>query len=107
MPYLITIAWYPSAKATEVAEKYLEARKQFPPDRSLTKEVVQVAVTTNKNGINVMSISEVKEGKLEEALTYAGNAMIPYQSIEGFEYKTRIWSTIVEAMELLGMKAPE
>ncbi|MFX1395253.1 MAG: hypothetical protein ACFFAH_17040 [Promethearchaeota archaeon] len=54
-----------------------------------------------------MSISEVKQGKLEEALKYAGDSMIPYFPIEGFEYKVRVWSTIIEAMEYIGMKAPE
>jgi len=107
MPYIIVTASYPLTKATEVAKKYLEVRKKFPPDRSLGKEVVQVAVNTNKKGIEVMSISEVKEGKLEDALKLAGDSMIPYFPIEGFKYKIRVWSTIIEAMEYIGMKAPE
>ncbi len=49
---------------------------------------------------------DVKEGKLQEALTWAGRRMIPFQSIKGLEYKIRVWSTIVEALEGLGMSLP-
>ncbi len=106
MPYIFLEAWYPTDIVPEVANKYLEMLKELPFDRSLGKETIQAAVSSNSKGIKVVSITEVKEGKLQEALTWTGTRMIPFQSIKGFEYKIRIWSTVVEALEPLGMSLP-
>lgn len=106
MPYVIVQAWYPTDTVPEVAEKYMEILKEFPFDRSLGKETIPVAVSSNRSGIKILSIMEVKEGKLQEAITWIGNRMFGFQSIKGFEYKTRIWSTIVEALQPLGMSLP-
>jgi len=106
MPYIIVEAWYPTDINQEAADKYMEVLKEFPFDRSLGKETVPVAATSGKKGIKILSIMEVKEGKLQEAITWAGRRMIPFQSIKGFEYKTRVWSTVVESLEPLGMSFP-
>jgi hypothetical protein len=106
MPYIVLEAWYPTDIVQEVADKYMEVLKEFPFDRSLGKETIQVAVSSNNKGIKVMSIMEAKQDKLWEALRWTGNRMIPFQSIKGFEYKTRVWSTVVEALEPLGMNLP-
>ena len=81
MPYIFLEAWYPTDLVPEV-------------------------VSSNRKGIKVVSITEVKEGKLQEALTWVGTRMISFQSIKGFEYKIRLWSTVVEALEPLGMSLP-
>ena len=107
MPYIVVTAWYPTDIATEIANKYFEMLKQYPFDRSLGKETIPVAVTTNKKGIKILSVMDVKEGKLEDALTWASSRMVLSQSIKGYEYKIRVWSTIVEALELIGMSSPE
>ena len=106
MPYIILSAWYPTDIVTEVTNKYLEVLEKMPFDRSLGKETIQVAVSSGKRGIKVLSIMEVKEGKLQEALTWVGDRMVPFQSIKGFEYKTRIWSTIFEALDAIGVSLP-
>ena len=106
MPYIFVEAWYPTDIVTEVADKYMEILKEFPFDRSLGKETIPVAATTTKKGVRILSIMEVKEGKLQEAITWVGNRMFGFQSIKGFEYKTRIWSTVVEALQPLGMTFP-
>ena len=106
MPYIFLEAWYPTDIVPEVANKYLEILKEMPFDRSLGKELIQAAVSSSRKGIKVVSVTEVKEGKLQEALTWTGTRMIPFQSIKGFEYKTRVWSTIIEALEPLGMSLP-
>ena len=36
MPYIITTSIYPTDKAPQVAEKYLEAIKKYPPDENLS-----------------------------------------------------------------------
>jgi hypothetical protein len=107
MPYLITTCWFPSDKSMEVAEKELEALKRFPPDESLGNRVVPVAVKATKQGVEAISILEVKEGKLEEAFSRAINGMAMYQNIVGFEHSIQIYSTASEAMAVFGMNYPE
>lgn len=107
MPYIITTSSYPTHKAKKVAELYFDMLKEFPPDRSIEKELVPAAVTTTDRGIRVVNISLAKAGKLEEVYHRTGKAMAMFQSIEGFEYSIRVWSTVVEALETLGMKLPE
>ena len=107
MPYIITTSLYPSHKGPEVAERYLEAIAKYPPDENLATEVVPAAVKAGHTGIRVIGIAEVKEGKLEEALTRASNMMVMFQSIEGFEYSTEIHYKVEEALALIGMSLPE
>jgi len=107
MPYIVVTGWYPTDIAEEIAKKYFEMLKQYPFDRSLGKETIPVAVTTNKNGVKFLSVMDVKEGKLEDALTWASKRMVYFQSIKGYEYKVRVWSTVVEALESVGMNLPE
>ena len=107
MPYIITTGWYPTDIEKEITEKYFEVVKQYPFDRSLGKDSIPVAITTNKKGVKILSIMEVKEGKLEDALTWSSKRMFLLQSIKGWEYKVRVWITIGEALELGGINSPE
>ena len=107
MPYIISTSLYPSHKASEVAEKYLEAIQKYPPDENLANPVVPAAVKTTGQGIKVIGISEVKEGKLEESLTRIGNMMVMFQSIAGFESSIDIYYTVTEALTMIGMSSPE
>ena len=107
MPYIVVNSAFPLNKGTEAAERYLEERKKFPPDKSLIKEVVPNAIKIDKDKIRATYIAEVKEGKLNEALTRQQNAMILYHDIEGYEYNIDICFNIVEAMGMIGMKPPE
>ena len=106
MGYIVVTTWYPTDIMDEVVDTYFEVLKQMPFDRSLGKETIQVAVTSDKKGIKTMSISEVKEGKLEEALAWVSKRLVPLQRIKGFECKARIWSTVIEALENIGRSLP-
>jgi len=109
MVYIITTAWYPSHKGVELGKKYLEVLKKYPLSKSPGKLIIPVAVSSDKNGIKVISITEVKDDDAQtfhEALNWAGSNMVEYISIEGFEYKIRIWTSIQQAMELVGLKFP-
>jgi hypothetical protein len=99
MPYIIVQCWYPTEVNVEVTEKYFEILKEFPFDKSLGKETIPVSSNTNKNGVEIISIMEVKQGKLEEAWKWVGKRMGGFQEIKGFEYEYRLWSTLVEALE--------
>ena len=107
MPYLIETIWYPSDKVMEVAEKYFEVIKKFPPDGSLGNEVVPGAVTAGQQGIEVMTILDVKEGELEAALERSRKAMAMYIGIAGLEYSIQLRSTIEEALASVGMSLPK
>ena len=107
MPYIIVQSWYPTDITTEVTEKYLEVLKEFPFDRSLGKETVPIAGIATKKGIEVMSIMEAKQGKLEEAWAWVGQRMSPFQEVKGFEYDIRLWTTLTEAFEGSDYKLPE
>ena len=105
--YLITTSLYPSDKAPEVAERYLEAITKYPPDENLATEVVPAAVKSTHQGIKVVTIVEVKEGKLEEAINRTANRMVMFHSIAGFEHTVEIYFKVEEALTLIGMSLPE
>ena len=106
MPYIIVTSIYPSHKAQQVGETYLEALKKYPPDESLGAQVVPAAAKTTHQGVEVMSISEPKAGNVEEALTRARDQMAMFLPIEGFEYSIDTYGTVSEAMSSIGMSVP-
>jgi hypothetical protein len=103
MPYIFTTSLYPSDKATEVAKRYLEAMKKYPPDSSLGTPVVPAAVTTTLQGIKVIGITEVKKGKLEDAIGRTAKMMAMFHDIQGFEYTVERYALVEEALKTIGM----
>jgi hypothetical protein len=106
IPYIITTSLYPSHKVTEVAKRYLEAIKKYPPDENLATEVVPAAVKSTHKGIKVLGITEVRKGKLEEAYDRTVGMMSMFFDIQGFEYKTQVYFKVEEAMKFIGMSIP-
>ncbi len=106
MPYIVTTVSYPSEKSTKVAERYLEILKEYPQDDTLTSLVVPGCIKTSIEGIKAMIISEVKEGKLEEAWTRARNRVTMFIDVEGVEYSLDLHATAAEGFSSLGMSLP-
>ena len=106
MPYVVTKARYPSYQANEVAKRGIEVIKQFPPDKTLGDRLLPLAVYTSNKGIKYMVVTEIKAGKLEEALTRAGKSQAMFLGIEGYESTTEVWSTASEAYSTINMKSP-
>lgn len=104
----MTTVWFPHAKAAKVGELFLKAVKEFPEDKSLSKDLLNNAVSTTKEGYKVVSADEIKEGKLVQYLARL-NKMLLFvaNEIEGYKYKIELYSTLVEAMGVLGLKPPE
>lgn len=100
MVYIVVNSFYPTHKNEEVNAKYLEMLQKFPPDNSLTEQVVPIAARATKEGIEVMGVNLVKEGKFDEALIYIGSAMQLFHNIEGYEYSLTIWVTLPEAQKM-------
>ncbi|NVM16978.1 MAG: hypothetical protein HWN80_04630 [Candidatus Lokiarchaeota archaeon] len=107
MPYIIVYITYPTDLAPEVTEKFFEVVKELPFEKELGKETIPVASNANTHGIEVISIMEVKKGKLEEAWAWGRKRMGMFQSIKGLEYEMRLWSTLAEALEGTDYSHPE
>ena len=106
MVYIIVTASFPVQKGIEVAKKFVEERKKNPPDRTLIKQILD-ALRVVRGRVKSISISKVKEGKLDEALLRTQNDMVPYHELEGYEYTIKVFFDVVEALEMVGLKAPE
>lgn len=105
---IITTVWIPHAKALKAGEAFLEANKKFPTDRSLSKVLLDNVVAATKDGYKVVSANEVKEGKRVEFLAQLNETLMWLANeIEGYKYKIELYSSIVEAMAVLGLKPPE
>ena len=107
MVYIIVTGWFPVQKGIEVAKKYVEERKKNPLDRSLGKVILDSALRVVKGKVKAISISKVKEGKLDEALIRTQNDMVAYHELEGYKYTIEVLFDVVEALEMVGIKAPE
>ncbi|MFX1443994.1 MAG: hypothetical protein ACFFHV_11310 [Promethearchaeota archaeon] len=103
----MTTSTFPANKSREVAKTYLEVVKKYPIDRNLEKPIFQGAIRSDEGGITTVGITEPKPEKMDEYLVRLQDSMVMYHDIDGFKYKIEVWYSVVEAMGMLGMKAPE
>ena len=75
--------------------------------RPLAKEIIPNAVKATEEGMTVISVHEVKEGKLEECLAQQQKQLLVFHDIPGYRYRMEVRFNVVEAIEMLGMKVPE
>ena len=96
----MTTVWIPHAKASEAGKLFIEASKKYPGDRSLSKVLL--------NNAKVVSADEIKEGKLKDYLALQNKGLLFIANgIEGYKYQVEVMSSIVEAMDIVGLKPPE
>jgi len=108
MPYVFTYSVAPAQIINKSAEVYLKEMKEArPATRALAKEIIPNALKSTMEGIESISVYDVKEGKLEEFLNVQQNLMIAYHNIEGFKYKIEVRFKATEALKMIGMKMPE
>ena len=108
MPYMITYTSFPVNQADSMAKVYIKEIKEARAIlRQLGKEVIPNAVLGTEKGISVIGIWDVKEGKLEEILSAQQKLLLAYKEIEGYGSRIEVRFKITEALEMLGMKAPE
>ena len=60
-----------------------------------------------KDGIKVIGIAEVVKGKVEDYVARATKGQQEYVGIEGVKYEVEMYMDMMEAMAVVGMKAPE
>lgn len=108
MPYVFTHSLFPAEKSTEIAKIYIDEIKKWRPQFKETgKEIIPNAVKSTVDGMEVIGVYDIKEGKLEDFLLLQQKAMVAYHKIAGFRYKIETWFKVTEALEMIGLKAPE
>jgi hypothetical protein len=103
MPYIIGRSWYPPNKSDETTKKYLEVLEKYPFDESLGKQIVPVAVTVSKDGLETLMILEVEIQKVGAALEWAKRFMLEFRTIEGFNWEIKTWSTAEEGLARMNL----
>ena len=106
MVYIVVESIIPHDKAAEAGKKWLEVTKKFPPDRSVSKQLM-VAIRPTSRGMISLGAWEVKEGKEKEALVRMNESMLMFAEIPGLRYSIKTFLTAFEAMGLIGLKPPE
>lgn len=101
MPYIVSYLWFPPHLSNSAAQRYLETVQKYPLISSL-KRLIPAAIASDKEGVEVMAIDEVKRNDLGEALEYLGKFLVEFRNIEGLRYQVRIFNTLNEAMSLIG-----
>jgi len=107
VPYIFVTGYYPTHKAPEVIEKWIEVRKKFPISEFPGERVVDAAGTATKRGIETVTIYKCTMENFGKATMWLLKILTPYQSIEGFEYTVKPYATPEESLESAGMKIPE
>ena len=108
MPYVVTTSKFAPDQATETAKIYIKTAKDFRlKHRELAKEIVPNAVKATDDGIESFSVYDIKEGKLEEFLFLEQKNLVNYHNIPGYKYHIEVRFKITEALDMVGMKAPE
>ena len=108
MVHIMATTWWPMGltKSAEMGKKTYEVVKKFPADESIATQLVQ-GFMGDKVGYKAITIWNVKEGKLEEALTLIGDTMRLYTEVEGFTFRLDLMTTVEDAWANIGMKPPE
>jgi hypothetical protein len=108
MPYMFTYNIFPPGQAENISKIYLkEIKESRAALRPLAKEVITNAVKSTMDGMSVISVYDVKEGKLDEILKLQQKLLLAYHEIEGYKYRIEVRFKVTEALEMLGMKIPE
>ncbi|MFX1568661.1 MAG: hypothetical protein ACFFCV_09865 [Promethearchaeota archaeon] len=107
MVIILTTSYIPYGKEKEIADKYLEIVKKYPPDRSLEKSIIRVAVKATHKGIKAISATEVKEGKYDEMIKRITKMNLIYSDVPGYSYKIETFVSGVDALPMVGLSMPE
>jgi len=107
MPIIFIENQYPLHKNKEVLAVWLKAIEKYPQPEGLFTTLVDTAVSSDKNGLKVLSAHLINHGKHEEASAYFRKFLTEFFDIEGYTYEFSNWSTIEEAMESIGQQTPE
>ncbi len=105
--YLVVEIWYPPGNEAKAGKLYLEILKKYPPDNTISETVIPFAVNSTPQGTHTFTVSNVKKGKLEDAIKNATQNMLGFSEIEGMTYQIRTYLTAPEAMRFINLQMPE
>lgn len=91
---------------TQQRKKCIRALEKYPQPKELFTTLINTAVRSDKNGINVLSAYSINPGKYDEAVAHFIKFRTEFFDIEGYTYEFLNWATIEEAMASVGQKAP-
>lgn len=105
---MVTENWWPAKQSEKIGKAYIEVMKKYPNDRSIEKPVVDGAIWPDNQEMHSITIGAIKPGKVKEAMDLAYKRLLEIaNAVEGFRYHIRIAYDLVEAMPIVGLKAPE
>ena len=107
MPIIFIESQYSVNRSKEVVATWLSALEKYPRPEGLFTPLVETAVSSDKNGLKVLSAYQSIPGKYEETSAYLRKFIAEFYDIEGYSYEISTWATIEEAMESIGQTAPE
>jgi len=106
--YIIATLWYPPQQARAYAKRAFESIKKFPFDKNLSKIILLGAVSNTEEGLRLISIAEIKEGKTKEAVLLASKRILfTAEGIEGLKYKIETCMSAAEAITTVDMQLPD
>ncbi|MHA2392584.1 MAG: hypothetical protein ACXAEX_11630 [Promethearchaeota archaeon] len=108
MPYVFITSLFPPHKGEELAKLYIKLLKEERATlRPMGKELIPNAVKSTINGMEVIGVWDIKEGKLEEFLFKQQESLANYHEIEGYKYQMDVRFKVSEALSMIGLKMPE
>ena len=100
MYFMMTVS-YPANKADEVVKKFVEVEEKYPQEDRIASSVFPGGVYSDDDGVNTVTITDVPEGKMADAINSSYKIMNEFRNIEGYKYKIRPLLSIEEAMATL------
>ena len=104
---MMTTTWYPQHQQSKIEDVYFAALKKFPYDRSIMKRILRLAIKPTKDGYKTISIYDVPDGKLTEAMNRQAAFMHEYHNIIGHRFEIETYFSMAEAFKIIGKAVPE
>jgi hypothetical protein len=96
--YMLAISCYPQESATELGERFIEAKPA--PDFIAT---LGPFIRSTLEGIKTITIYEFDPSKYAETTEYLNNRYAAYHGVPGFRYSLEEWLGVMEALNLIGL----
>ena len=95
---IITLWSFPPESAKEIGKRGLELPPL--PAYMTMKEYVNTEVGV---GMKVITIYEIDQSKIREALEVLNNRYVIFFGVPGFTYSIQVWLETLEALKLVGI----
>jgi hypothetical protein len=100
--YIMGTAWYPADKAPEAGKILVKA--MATPMKFIKS--AHLYGTSTEAGIKVVTIYQIENEKLADGFREIAKIYYQYCSIPGFRFQIEMMVTGVEALAMMGLRAP-